>query len=134
MRGQICGRASRRWVRWVSTLNRVWPAYDQRKSSRRRCRRAICKSMDEGRAVQAIGGIGHAKAEAVAALLREMLPPYLLHIIDASFLRSHLLYDEFVYRLVLKVIREMGLGSTIPEGAGQEEIAPREQLEVGPAV
>src|SRR5260370_40726084 len=113
MRGQICGRASRRWVRWVSTLNRVWPAYDQRKSSRRRCRRAICKSMDEGRAVQAIGGIGHAKAEAVAALLREMLPPYLLHIIDASFLRLHLLADKDVYRTVVEGLPVLELESTI---------------------
>ncbi|HUP34138.1 MAG TPA: methyltransferase [Candidatus Limnocylindria bacterium] len=92
--------------------------------------------MDEVRATQAISGIGHvkAKAEADAALLREMLPPYLLHVIDASFLRSHLLYDEFVYRLVLKVIRETGLESAIQEGGSAEAIAARERLEVGQAV
>lgn len=92
--------------------------------------------MDEVRATQAISGIGHvkAKAEADAALLREMLPPYLLHVIDASFLRSHLLYDEFVYRLVLKVIRETGLESAIREGGSAEAIAARERLEVGQAV
>jgi len=86
--------------------------------------------------MQAISGIGHvkAKAEADAALLREMLPPYLLHVIDASFLRSHLLYDEFVYRLVLKVIRETGLESAIREGGSAEAIAARERLEVGQAV
>ena len=50
--------------------------------------------MDEVRATQAIGGIVRAKADADAALLREMLPPYLLHVIDASFLRSHLLYQS----------------------------------------
>jgi SAM-dependent methyltransferase len=63
-----------------------------------------------------------------------MLPPYLLHVIDASFLRSHLLYDEFVYRLVLKVIRETGLESAIREGGSAEAIAARERLEVGQAV
>jgi len=84
--------------------------------------------VDEVRATQAISGIGQAKAEADAALLREMLPPYLLHVIDKSFLRSHLLYDEFVYRLVLKVIREMGLESAIREGGSAEVIAAREKL------
>ena len=73
-------------------------------------------------------------AERVAALLREMLPPYLLHVIDASFLRSHYLYDEFVYRLVLTVIRETGLESAIHEGGSAEAIAAREKLDVGQAV
>jgi SAM-dependent methyltransferase len=90
--------------------------------------------MDEVRATQAISGIGADKAEAAAALLREMLPPYLLHVIDASFFRSHLLYDEFVYRLVLKVIRETGLESAIREGGSAEAIAARERLRIGHAV
>ena len=90
--------------------------------------------MGESRAAHAISGIGHAKAEAVATLLREMLPPHLLHVFDAAFLRSHLLYDEFVYRLVLKVIRETGLESAIREGGSAEVIAARERLEVGQAV
>ena len=63
-----------------------------------------------------------------------MLPPYLLHVIDVSFLRSHLLYDEFVYCLVLKIIREMGLEPAIREGGSAEAIAARERLEVGQAV
>ena len=62
-----------------------------------------------------------------------MLPPHLLHVIDASFLRSHLMYDEFVYRLVLKIIRETGLESAIREGGSAEVIAVRERLEVGQA-
>jgi len=90
--------------------------------------------VDEVRATPTISGIGQAKAEADAALLREMLPPYLLHVIDKSFLRSHLLYDEFVYRLVLKVIREMGLESAIREGGSAEVIAAREKLDVDQAV
>src|SRR5260370_39807198 len=91
------------------------------------------RSMDEVRAMQAISGIVHAKADADAALLREMLPRYLLHVIDASFLRSHLLYDEFVYRLVLNVIREMRLESAIRAGAGAEVIGAGERRAVGQA-
>lgn len=90
--------------------------------------------MDEGRSPQAISGIGHAKAESDAALLREILPPYLLPVIDLSFLRSHVLYDEFVYRLVLKVIRETGLESALREGGSAEGIAGRERLAVDRAV
>ena len=74
------------------------------------------------------------QAEAVAGLLRELLPPYLLDVIDASFLRSHYLYDEFVYRLVLKVIRETGLEAAIQEGGSAEAIAAREKLDGGQAV
>jgi SAM-dependent methyltransferase len=74
------------------------------------------------------------QAEAVAALLREMLPPYLLHVIDASFLRSHYLYDEYVYRLVLEVIREAGLEPAIRAGGSAEAIAAREGLAAGQAV
>ena len=74
------------------------------------------------------------QAEAVAALLREMLPPYLLHVIDVSFLRSHFLYDEFVSRLVLGIIHEMGLEPAIREGGNAEAIAARGELEVGHAV
>ena len=74
------------------------------------------------------------QAEAVAGLLREILPPYLLHVIDVPFLRSHLLYDEFVYRLVLTIIREMGLEPAIREGGSAKAIAARESLEVGQAV
>ncbi len=70
----------------------------------------------------------------VAAILREILPPYLLDVIDASFIRSHHLYDEFVCRLVLKITREMGLESAIREGGSAEAIAARERLDVGQAV
>ena len=90
--------------------------------------------MDEVRNLQAISGIGRAKAESDAALLREMLPPYLLNVIDLSFLRSHVLYDEFVYRLVLKVIRDTGLEPALREGGSAQVIAARERLSVDQAV
>jgi SAM-dependent methyltransferase len=74
------------------------------------------------------------QAEAADALLREMLPPYLLHVIDFSFLRSHYLYDEFVYRLTLQVIRETGLEPAIQEGGSAEAIAARSGLAADRAV
>ena len=86
------------------------------------------------KAMPAISGLGRARAEAGAALFRELLPPHLLPVFNASFLRSHLLYDEFVYRLVLKVIRETGLESAIREGGSTEVIAARAGLAVGQAV
>ena len=86
------------------------------------------------RSADAISGLGHAEAKAGATLLRAMLPPDLVSLFDASFLRSHLLYDEFVYRLVLKVIRETGLEPALREGGSAEAIAARERLNVGQAV
>jgi len=90
--------------------------------------------MSEIRAAQATSDAARAKAAADAALLRGMLPPYLVDVFDTSFLRSHLLYDEFVYRLVLRVIRDSGLEPAIREGGSAEEIAAREGLAVDRAV
>lgn len=84
--------------------------------------------MSEIGAAQATGDAAQAKAVADAARLRGMLPPYLVNVFDASFLRSHHLYDEFVYRLVLRVIRDTGLESAVREGGSAEEIAAREGL------
>jgi SAM-dependent methyltransferase len=83
--------------------------------------------------VPALSDIGPARAEALAALLGRMLPASLVSVFDASFLRSHFLYGEFIDRLVLRVIREMGLEPAIREGGSAEEIAARERLEVGRA-
>jgi len=83
---------------------------------------------------QAPSDIGHAQAEALATLLGRMLPENLRNAFDASFLRSHLLYGEFVYRLVLRVIRGTGLEPAIRQGGSAGEIAARERLEVGQAV
>jgi SAM-dependent methyltransferase len=90
--------------------------------------------MDEVRAAQSIIGLGHAKVEAAAASFRAILPPDLLDVFDVSFLQSYLLYDEFIYRLVLKVIWEAGLEPAIREGGSAKSIAARERLEAGRAV
>lgn len=68
-------------------------------------------------------GIGRAEASATAALLRAVLPPELLPLFDASFIRSHLLYDEFVFRLLLRVVRETGLDEMTREPGSAPEIA-----------
>jgi SAM-dependent methyltransferase len=83
--------------------------------------------------VPALSDIGPARAEALATLLGRMLPASLVSLFDASFLRSHFLYGEFVYRLVLQVIREAGLEPAIREGGSAVEIAARARLEGGRA-
>jgi len=70
-------------------------------------------------------GIGRAEAPAAAALLRGLLPPELLPLFDASFVRLHLLYDEFIHRLVLRVASETGLEPAMREPGTPTEIAAR---------
>ena len=70
-------------------------------------------------------GIGREEAPAAAALLGGLLPPELLPLFDASFVRLHLLYDEFILRLVLRVVGETGLDQTLREPGTPTEIATR---------
>ena len=86
--------------------------------------------MGETRAVQALSDIGIGEAEVSAARLRVLLPTELAQLIDFSFVRSHLLYEEFVYRLVLRVIQEVGLEATLRTGGSVREMALRGGLEV----
>lgn len=80
------------------------------------------------------GGIGHADALAAAAWLRSVLPPELQRFFDASFIRSHLLYEEFVHRLVLRVVRDTGLDGIMREPGSAREIAARARLGPGHAL
>jgi len=61
-------------------------------------------------------------ATAAAAALRELLPPALQPVISASFIRSHLLYEEFVDRLALRVARETGLEAATRKPASAQEV------------
>jgi len=74
--------------------------------------------------------IGRAEAEITAARLREMLPAELAPLIDFSFVRSHLLYEEFVGRLILRVLQEVGLEARLRTGGSVHEIARGEGLDV----
>lgn len=78
--------------------------------------------------------IGRAEAPAAAALLRGLLPPELLPLFDASFVRLHLLYDEFIHRLVLQVVSETGLEQTMREPGTPAEIATRAGFAGGQAL
>ena len=68
---------------------------------------------------------GRAEAPAAAALLGRLLPPELVPIFDASFVRLHLLYDEFIFRLVLRVAAETRLEQAAQEPGSPAEIAAR---------
>src|SRR4030095_9176232 len=52
------------------------------------------------------------------------------HLVDYSFFRSRPLYEEFFYRLVLRVIHEVGLEATLRTGGSVREMALRGGLEV----
>lgn len=72
---------------------------------------------------------GPADAEAAEARLRDLLPPALREIFDASFIRSNLLFDEFVFRLVLQVLRQTGIEAALQEPGETETIAARAGLD-----
>jgi SAM-dependent methyltransferase len=68
-------------------------------------------------------------ASAVAGRLRELLPPPLVPVFGASFVRSHRRYDEFVYRLVLEVARASGLETALRVAGSLEDVASRTGLD-----
>jgi SAM-dependent methyltransferase len=78
--------------------------------------------------------IGQAEALAGAALLRRLLPPELQPLFNASFVRLHDLYDEFIYRLVLQVARQTGLEPAMAEPGSAKEIAARAGITAGQAL
>jgi len=86
--------------------------------------------MGEIKVVQEPRDIGHGEAEVTAARLRMMLPAELARLIDVSFVRSHLLYEEFVCRLILRVIQEVGLEGTLRTGGSAREMARQGGLEI----
>jgi SAM-dependent methyltransferase len=73
--------------------------------------------------------LGHAGADAAMVALRETLPAELQGLFDRSFVRSHLLYEEFICRLVLQVVRTMDLTAALAEGCTAREIVERCRLE-----
>jgi SAM-dependent methyltransferase len=74
------------------------------------------------------------EAAANAAELRSCLPPSLVPVFDAAFIRSSALYEEFVHRLVLRVFWDAGLAEAARAGGSPREIAARAGLEVGRAL
>src|SRR5574337_457316 len=85
--------------------------------------------MSEVREADAASEVGLRQAAAAVRLLREILPPELVPLFGAAFVRSHYLYDEFVYRLVLQVARDMGFEAALREPRGEADLAVRSKLE-----
>ena len=74
-------------------------------------------------------GIEPKEAERIAAVVAPRLPSSLVPIFDARFTRSNALYDEFVYRLTLKVFCDAGLDGAVREWGNAEKIAGRAGLD-----
>jgi len=73
--------------------------------------------------------IALAETTVLAAELQQALPPSLRPLFDGAFLRSWDLYDEFVYRLALRVFQSAGLEAAMREPSRSAEIAARAGFE-----
>jgi SAM-dependent methyltransferase len=69
------------------------------------------------------------EAAAVAAALRPYLPVALAPALGPAFLRSSALFEEFIHRLVLRVVREAGIEEAARAGGTSTEIAARAGLD-----
>ncbi len=74
--------------------------------------------------------IAPTEAAEVARTLAQILPPSLAPAFGASFIRSGILYDEFIHRLTLRCFRAAGLEAVTHEPGSPEEIAARAGLEM----
>lgn len=79
---------------------------------------------------EAAGVIAPSEAAAAASALAQILPPSLAPAFGASFIRSGILYDEFIHRLTLRCFRAAGLEAVAQEPGSPEEIASRAGLEM----
>lgn len=73
------------------------------------------------------------EAARVSAVVAPYLPPALASSFDARFTRSSGLFDEFVYRLTLRVFGETGLAAAVAEWGSAEDAIARAGLEGGRA-
>jgi SAM-dependent methyltransferase len=72
-----------------------------------------------------------ASVERVASTIARILPPSLVPIFDPSFVRSHLLFDEYVYRLTLDVVAAARLDVALSDWGSAEDVVARAGLEPG---
>jgi SAM-dependent methyltransferase len=68
-------------------------------------------------------------SERVAAFVASRLPPALVPVFDSRFTRSNALYEEFVYRLTLRVFCEAGLPAAVAEWGSAQEVVTRAGLD-----
>jgi SAM-dependent methyltransferase len=69
------------------------------------------------------------QAERVAEAVAGFLPPAAVPFFDARFTRSHLLFDEFVYRLTIRVFIDAKLDGALGEGGSAEDVVRRGGLD-----
>jgi SAM-dependent methyltransferase len=72
-------------------------------------------------------------AARIAALVAPHLPPGLAPVFDARFTRSNALFDEFVYRLSVRVLCDTGLARAVGEWGTVDELVRRAGLDPRPA-
>jgi SAM-dependent methyltransferase len=73
------------------------------------------------------------EAARVAAVVAPHLPPALVPHFDARFTRSSALFDEFVYRLTLRVVGETGLAAAVADWSNTADAIGRAGLDPGRA-
>jgi SAM-dependent methyltransferase len=80
------------------------------------------------------GKLAEAEALASAARLHEALPPDIAPFFGVGFVRSHFLYGEFIYRLVLQVARASGIDAALSEPSTTAQVADRARLDPGQGI
>ena len=68
-------------------------------------------------------------AAGLAAAVAPILAPALVPTLDARFTRSHLLFDEYVFRLALQVFADVKLGDALSDWGSAEDVVSRAGLE-----
>ena len=69
------------------------------------------------------------ESERVAATVARLLPPSLGPFFPARSLHSHFLFDEFVFRLALRVFVDMRLAEVVSAWSTVDEVVARRGLE-----
>ena len=69
------------------------------------------------------------ETDRITAIVAPCLPPALVPIFDARFTRSSVLYDEFVYRLTLRVFWDAGLPAAVADWGTVQEVIARGGLD-----
>ena len=73
------------------------------------------------------------EAARVSAVVAPHLPPALVPRFDVRFTRSSALFDEFVYRLALRIVGETGLAAAVADWSSAEDAIARAGLDPGRA-
>jgi SAM-dependent methyltransferase len=74
---------------------------------------------------------GPQEAARVSAVVARYLPPALVPSFDARFTRSSALFDEFVYRLTLRVFCNTGLTAAVADWGNSEDVITRAGFDPG---